>query len=387
MKIPTCLLVFAMVLPSQSLADPAKDDLENLPFVYKYRCTEESRLKIITKCGGDPASEDAVVKALHFLRNKQNPDGSWTEQKPVGMTGLALLCFLGHGETAQSDQFGVYVLNAIQYLVDVAVKNGGKLGSDFKDKHWTYEHAIATHALVEAYAICQKGFGEEIPKLKEMVESSGKFIIQNQHQGGGWDYDYSKDSARGGDVSQSSWHLLALRSCQLTDLEFSGIDVAYKNGLAYIENCQMPSGAIGYSSPHMHGGSDGTTLTASGAYCAQQRGKGDQKILRRAIPYLVKHMKFGWDTVDADLYGHFFASMALLNHGGKPWSSYQKVVMPQFIKNQNEDGSFKQVGGGDRINAVAPSFAGDSDFSTIYRTCLATLILESYYRRIPVLTK
>ncbi|MEN8785622.1 MAG: hypothetical protein ABF379_14760, partial [Akkermansiaceae bacterium] len=47
-------------------------------------------------------------------------DGSWSESKPIGMTGLALLCLLGHGETAQSDEFEVCVLNAIQYLVDIA---------------------------------------------------------------------------------------------------------------------------------------------------------------------------------------------------------------------------------------------------------------------------
>lgn len=362
-------------------ADPPSD---KLPLVFRYRCSKELRLTAIKNGGGLPASEEAVQKALHFLRDQQNSDGSWSESQPVGMTGLALLCFLGHGETAQSDEFGVCVLNAIQYLVDLAAKNGGKLGFDFKDHHWIYEHAIATQALAEAYLICEVGFGEQIPKLKEMAEESGRFMIRSQHNAGSWDYAYSQDSARAGDVSQTSWHLLALASCHQTKLQFKGLLESYQAGVDYIEKNQMPSGAIGYSSPNLHGGTDGTTLCASGAYCAQLIGKPGQKIVRKALPFLARNMKFGWDTADSDLYGHFFASMVIQNNGGKIWKDYHKVVFPQILGNQLLDGSFRNVGGGHKINAVAAAFAGSGEYSEIYRTALCTLILESYYRRNPL---
>ena len=381
MKIPIYALILGFSASALGKADPPND---KLPLIFKYRCSEELRLSVIEKNGGSAASEAAVLQSLRYLKENQNPDGSWTEERPIGMTGLSILCFLGHGETAQSDEFGVCVLNAIQYLVELAAKNGGKLASDFKDNHWTYEHAIATQALAEAYLLCEVGYDEKIPKLREMVEDCGKFIIRAQHKTGGWDYAYVEGSPRGGDVSQTSWHLLALASCYQTKLKFGGILMSYKEGVSYIEKQQMPSGAIGYSSPALHGGTDGTTLSASGLYCAQLIGNPGQRIVRKAIPYLSKNMKFGWDTADSDLYGHFFASMAIQNHGGKTWQQYHKVVFPQILANQNEDGSFKAVGGGGKINAVAASFSGTSKFSKIYRSCLCTLILESYYRRNPL---
>jgi len=91
-------------------------------------------------------------------------------------------------------------------------------------------------------------------------------------------------------------------------------------------------------------------------------------------------MKFDWDTPDCDLYGHYHASQALRNVSSQTWLNYQKMVFPQIPANQEDDGSFKILNGGNKLNAVAPLFQGDPPISRLYRTCLCTLILESYYR-------
>ena len=44
------------------------------------------------------ATEQAVLRGLAWLQKVQNADGSWGERNRGAMTGLALLCFLGHGE-------------------------------------------------------------------------------------------------------------------------------------------------------------------------------------------------------------------------------------------------------------------------------------------------
>ena len=102
------------------------------------------------------------------------------------------------------------------------MKNNGKLASDFKNDHWCYEHAIATYALGEAL-ILTRAFGENIAQLEEAVLASGQFLINSQHTGGGWDYGYSEDSQRGGDLSIVGWHLQALKACKQSGLEFENL--------------------------------------------------------------------------------------------------------------------------------------------------------------------
>ena len=90
MKILFYSLLLAFLASGLSKAAPPND---KFPLIFKYRCSEELRLSVIEKNGGSPALEIAVIKGLKYLQKNQNPDGSWTKEKPIEMTGLALLCF------------------------------------------------------------------------------------------------------------------------------------------------------------------------------------------------------------------------------------------------------------------------------------------------------
>ena len=371
-----------------SRAEETGPDLSKVPPHLIQRCTSENRLAQIQKFGGDPKSEKAVIDALRFLKNTQNEDGSWVTGQKVGMTGLALLTFLGHGETAQSEEFGETVLTAMYYLVDISQKNNGKLAADFKGDHWCYEHAIAVYALAEAYLLCVKSFGENIEGLKDAVQTAGQFMINSQHKDGGWDYAYSKDSVRGGDVSITTWHMLALKALKDTGLDFKNLEKSSRLGLDYIERMQLPSGAIGYLEPQLISGQDGTTLAAAGGLCFQIWKSSSTKVARKACTFIDREMKFAWDTADSDLYGHFFASRAMFQSGGEAWNRHQAKVFSEILQNQAPNGSFLPVAtkADGKINAVAPAFLGDKPFATHYRTCLAALILEVYYRHPQVST-
>jgi hypothetical protein len=75
--------------------------------------------------------EDAVVRALRWLKKNQNADGSWPKTKPA-MTGLALLCFLAHGEVpGDGDEFGDTVQRAIEYLLN-SYNNGTSTPSPWR---------------------------------------------------------------------------------------------------------------------------------------------------------------------------------------------------------------------------------------------------------------
>ncbi len=356
----------------------------NIPTSMKKRCSKADRIQRLLSSGGTEKCEDAVVASLRWLKKNQNKDGSWTSQKPVGMTGLALLAYLGHCETAQSEEFGESVLAAITYLTNKAMKNNGKLATDFKDNHWCYEHSIAVYALAEAYTLCVKSFGENINQLEEAVVASGQFMINSQHQGGGWDYAYDEDGKRGGDLSIVGWHLQALKACKFTGLDFKNVTKCYKKGLDYVERMQLSSGAMGYTGPHLHGSQDGTTLAAVGALCFQIWKSSASKVARKAVRFMDKEMKFDWNGVDSDIYGHYYAVQCMLNNGGPEWERYNKLFRDQVLNNQAENGSYKPVNGGKKgVKAVAAGFIDGGGFATHYRTCLATLMLESYYRFLP----
>jgi hypothetical protein len=97
----------------------------------------------VSQFGGSSAGQESLLKALWWLAKVQNPDGSWGSKSQGGLTGLALLTFLAHGETQTSKNFGNTVKKAIQWLLDDPIKKG--------TSHQAYDHAIKTYALSEAH--------------------------------------------------------------------------------------------------------------------------------------------------------------------------------------------------------------------------------------------
>jgi hypothetical protein len=95
----------------------------------------------------DPV-EIRVVNALQWLKDHQNPDGSWSNSYPVAMCGLALLTYLAHGDMADSPKYGATVQKAITYLCDRVNATGD--GALVEPHCRGYSHAIATYALAEA---------------------------------------------------------------------------------------------------------------------------------------------------------------------------------------------------------------------------------------------
>jgi hypothetical protein len=77
-----------------------------IPATMRKRCSKEDRLQRLAETGGMPQCEDAVVKALRWMKSTQAADGSWGEGNKAAMTGLGLLAYLGHCETPISEEFG-----------------------------------------------------------------------------------------------------------------------------------------------------------------------------------------------------------------------------------------------------------------------------------------
>ncbi len=335
-----------------------------IPETMRKRCSKEDRLARLKENGGTPACDEAVVKGLRWLKTNQNPDGSWGTSTKPAMTGLALLAYFGHCETPVSEEFGDSCMKGIVYLVNVAMKNDGKMAGNFTTNGWVYEHGIATYALGEAATFC-KELKIEVPNLMEVTEKAGQFIIDNQNKNGGWAYMYATEKGHT-DTSVVGWQLQALKACSHTNIKYKGMNSAVQKGLDYMANCQAESGSFGYTNS---GGR--TALTGVGALCFQMWGKEKSKEARNGVKFIKENFKLDWNTADSDLYSHYYASQAMMQAGGSYWNFYNDLFRDQLLNNQNPDGSWK-----------APKFVGHGQTveNAVYRNTLCILMLEVYYR-------
>ncbi len=339
-----------------------------IPENMRKRCSREDRLARLKENGGTPECEEAVLKGLRWLKTKQKPDGSWPGSSPA-MTGLALLAYFGHCETPVSEEFGDSCMKGIVYLVNLGMKNDGKLASNFTENSWCYEHAIATYALGEAATFCKEG-KIEIPNLMEVTEKAGQFIIDNQNKNGGWAYLYRTDGGHT-DTSVVGWQLQALKACSHTGIKFKGISGSVSKGLKYLGEMQNDNGGFGYSSPKKPAGNkDYFSLTGVGVLCYQMWGKANVSEVRNGLKYIQNNTKFDYNSEDSDLYAHYYESQAMMQAGGDSWKFYNELFRDQLLNNQNPDGSWK-----------SPKFTGHGlGGNEVYRNTLCILMLEVYYR-------
>lgn len=340
-----------------------------IPASMQKRCTAKDRIDRLIKEGGKKEYEDQVVSALRWLKDTQESDGSWKAQnRPVAMTGLALLCFLGHCETPSSPEFGDTVQKAIVYLIANGKKNGGALATSAAHSNVCYEHPIATYAMAEAYTLC-KEFKIPVPGLEETVLAAGNFLIKNQNDNGGWAYSYQTSGGHT-DSSIVCWNLQALKACKTTELVFdedkNDLEKSAKAGIEFLERCKNGKGTIGYKP-----GSGTTTMSPGGALCFQQWGKGKRSFTRNIVKWINETNDFEY-KVHGNLYMHYYAGQAMINAGGSAWTKYNKKTMVNLAASQNADGSWP-----------VPGKAGHGMKSVHYATCLATLMMEVYYRFLP----
>lgn len=349
-----------------------------IPEQMRKRCSKEDRLQRLKENGGTPQCDESVAKGLDWLKEHQNPDGSWGSTYKVAMTGFALLSYFGHCETTESVEFGNSCMKGIVYLVNTGLRNQGRLAENFSSNQWCYEHAIGTYALGEA-ATFSKDLKREVPSLMEITRQAGQYIIENQNSNGGWAYGYERSEGHV-DVSVTGWQIQALKACEHSGLKFTGISSAINQSLRYLNKCQNKNGGYGYTGETPAGDVRYFTLTGVGMFCNQMWGKGEQSEVRKAAKYIVHNSKFNYNSENADLYGHYYESQAMMQCGGEDWKFYNSMFRDQLLENQNEDGSWKSPGGGKKINAVGAMYVGDSAEAVVYRTSLCTLMLEVYYR-------
>jgi Ca-activated chloride channel homolog len=321
----------------------------NIPATMKKRCAKADRLAQIKTHGGTPQVEDAVERALDWLDQCQNTDGSWGKSNKIELTGLALLAYLSRCETPLSEKHGEEVLKAMVYLIDAAKRGRGIMCDSTGKSRPDASHAIATYALAESAIICRQ-LHINVPDLDESVKRAGQAVIDALGSDGSW------SAGEGGDaVLLASANLQALKACHLSGLDFKGLAKATVKALDALKSASFTDGGPVHPGPV--------------ALAYQLWARGDHPLAKNACEAIAQRGPFHWNpataaTVAAD-------AQAMFNRGGEPWKEFNSGFLPAMIKAQQPDGSFKQA-------------AADNDRSAHIRaTCHATLALEVYFRFLP----
>ena len=273
------------------------------------------------------------------------------------MTGMALLCYLGHCELQDSPTFGPTVQKAIDFITSTPPEPEtiGQKGS--------YSHPIRTYALCEAFTMTK------IPKLKEYAKRAAEIVVKGQNESGGWAYDYGKGPVAHTDLSVTGWNIQALKAAALTGISIDGLDEAMDKAIAYVKRCQDKAGKFAYKE-----GTNGKgSLTGAGVLCLQIWKNAKSEEATKGLDWIIANQSLDWKAVNVyEWYYHAQACFQAtgVSGGAKYWRAWNKEFQQVVCGAQASDGHWPH----------GKHYHGDTE---IYRTTMAILMLEVYYRYMP----
>jgi Tol biopolymer transport system component len=328
--------------------------------LYSLRTGALSDPTVMSKLGGSAETEAAVERALAYLAKAQTTNGNWTVGgHDSAATGFALLTFLGRGiKPGDGSPYGTVVANALFWMINHAQLNGDmRVGGNM------YDQGVATLALTEAYGLTKDD------KLKEPVQAAVNFIVDAQHEDGGWRYNPKEV----GDLSVSSWQIMALKSAELSGLMISETCLAKARAWLREKMGHGPNKGIYSYTADDGGGQPG--MQAAGFFCSQLLGISPNTVRARdSVTSLTTH---GFDPAKASIYYWYNAVLGSYQYQGVFWQEWNKRLIEHYLPAQRRDGEF--AGSWD----PAGHAMGESMGRTIV-TAMFTLSLEVYYRYTPL---
>ena len=342
-----------------------------------------NRGALVRRAGGTAASEKAVAAALKWLAIHQMPDGGWCfdlKKVPscrgkcrnsgdlgkarIGATAMAVLPFLGAGQTHVEGKDKATVRSGLYFLVN-HMKVGANGGSLHEGGGNMYSHGLASIALCEAYAMTDdKG-------LHNPAQAAVNFICYAQDPvGGGWRYKPRQP----GDTSVVGWQIMALKSGHMAYLRVPPATV--KRAFAFLDSVQANSGATyGYTSP-----GTGKATTAIGLLCRMYLGwKKDYPALQRGAKMISK-----WGPSKSNMYYNYYATQVMRHVEGDMWKKWNSVMRDQLVNSQSKNGH--ETGSWFMGNPQKPALC-EKHGGRLYCTSMATMVLEVYYRHMPIYGK
>ena len=349
--------------------------------------SSETKRELLKKFGGTTDTERAVSMALKWLAQHQNPQtGAWTfshslvcggqcdrpGNKTTSMnaaTGMALMCFLGAGQTHMEGEYKETVFKGLSFLIQ-SMKVQGGYGS-----WWTgggadnmYGHGIATIAMCEAYGMTRD------PRLREAAQLSINYLTPAQNpQTGGWHYEPYIQTKMPGDTSLVGWQMMAIKSAAMSGLNYD-IDTIRRANF-YLDTMMVPGG-FGYHYDMIRKQQNPLnfipSMTACGVLCRMYSGwKKDEPTIKSAAE------RFAKDGPSNDnLYYNYYGTQVMKQYGGAEWDAWNNRMRDQLVSSQVQTG-----------HGAGSWFVGDphiGEGGRLYSTCMCTMMLEVYYRYMPL---
>lgn len=343
--------------------------------------SSDGRKKAIEIRGGTADSEAAVEAALAWLAAHQNPNGSWCfdhrgggqcngqcdepdtshAKHYDGATGLALLPFFGAGYNHLDGKYAETVGRGINFLL-----NHGKMTKDGYqfDGGYMYGHGIAAIALCEAYGMS----GDSA--LRDPAQAAVAYIVaQQSRKTGGFGYH-----GPGQDTSVLGWQMMAYKSALLAGLYVPpGAIAGIHHNLDNVVGVRGEYGIAyyGYRDPKKK-----TSTTAIGALSRMYMGWNRNPALDESVAHISRT-----GPSNRDMYYNYYATQVLFQYTdgeGEIWDKWNLNMRDYLIKTQSKSGH--ETGSWDKSKIARHS-------GRLYATCMAAMVLEVYYRHMPVYQK
>ncbi|MHC4860718.1 MAG: prenyltransferase/squalene oxidase repeat-containing protein [Planctomycetota bacterium] len=348
--------------------------------------------ELLARNGGSSSTEGAVDLGLAWLALHQSQGGHWdcdgfsaqcrlnrcsgpgNGRYDPGVTGLALLAFLGARETHRSGSHQRTVREGLRYLSRIQSPEG-RIGPLTVTK-FVYGHAIGTLALVEAYRLTSS------PLFKSSAQRAIDYIHRAQNPYLAWRYGVRPGD---NDTSVTGWMLAALDAAKRAGLR---VDPAGFDGArAWIDKATEPEfGRVGYTARDT--GTErpeslalrfpperSEALTAIGVFSRVRLGEDARKseLIQKGAEILTRRLP-SWDEAlgTVDMYYWFWGSHATFQVGGDAWKRWNAALKEVLVDRQRKDG--------DEKGSWDPVGAWGAEGGRVYSTALCVLALEVYYR-------
>ncbi len=344
--------------------------------------------------GGKPGAR-CVKIALDWLAEHQDADGGWDADgfmkhdpagdrtdgpgyanHDIGVTGLALLAFLGNGHTMTRGVHKEVVRRGIKWLASEQDRESGLFGEEIGHA-FLYDHAIATLAMCESYYL------DRSTVLKSKVQRALNYISRARNPYGVWGYSVPPDGTN--DTSVTGWMVLAMKSA-----EDAGLRVdreAFVAAAQWFDEMTDPgTGRVGYretgsASSRVRGMNDqypvekGEALTSVALLCRFFLGQdpAEEPLMGQHADLILSALP-QWDPegLGCDMYHWYYGSYAMYQMGGDHWRRWRKAMEPAVIESQRKDGAAR--------GSWDPVGPWGKPGGRVYSTATMALCLEAYYR-------
>jgi hypothetical protein len=301
-------------------------------------------------------------------------DGAGNAQYDIGVTGLALLAFLGAGNTPGTGPHAKAVRRAL-YWLRTAQDPEGCFGPR-TSTHFTYCTAIATLALCEAYGLTADA------RLKEHAQRGVGFLQRCRNPHLAWRYGFRPGD---NDTSVSGWMTRALCSAKHAGLEVD--ELSFHGMQGWLDRVTEPEyGRVGYTARGTGSARPmelmdrfpadlSESLTAVGILCRMLMGEEPEKSepVRKGLALLAACPP-AWREASGsiDMYYWYHGTLATCRAGGGHWGAWSGALKEVL--------GHQRTGAGPLRGSFDPIGPWGREGGRVYSTALMTLCAEVLLR-------